>query len=280
MKKTIIITGTSSGLGLSLSVQLAKAGHSVYATMRNLDKKEALEKAAVKENVTLNIKKLDIQSTSSVNNCIGEIVKAEGKIDCLINNAGVGFIKTTEQASEEEIKEVMDVNFMGMVRCVKSVLPFMREMKSGHIINVTSVGGLVGQPFNEFYCAAKFAVEGYTESMASYIPAHFNISFTAVEPGGIQSEFANTILENIQKSGGMVNDEYQPLLQKYIDSPRTDDCYQSSDEVASVIVKCIDSEHPPVRMRTSNWANKFCDMKTKSDPDGTLLQKEIVKQFF
>ena len=157
MKKVIIVTGTSSGLGLSLAIKLAKEGHCVYATMRHLTKQTTLVDAAKAHAVSLHIKQLDVQDTASVKQCISEIIKEQGRIDCLINNAGMGFIKSTEQATEAEIQQIMDINFMGVVRCIKEVLPHMRKAKHGHIINISSVGGLVGQPLNEIYCASKFA---------------------------------------------------------------------------------------------------------------------------
>ena len=214
MTNIVVITGASSGLGLSLSVLLAKKGWKVYATMRNLDKQTALQEAARKENVTLEVAQLDVQDAQSVNQCITDIRSKEGRIDALINNAGSGFVRTTEQASEEEIQWVLDVNLMGVIRCTKAVLPHMRQARAGRIINISSVGGLVGQPFNEIYCAAKFAVEGYTEAMASYIQPNFNIQFTVVEPGGIRSEFASSALKQFQDSGGMKEDEYKPILER------------------------------------------------------------------
>ena len=164
MPKVIVITGTSTGLGLALAVQLAARGHRVYATMRNLDKRTALDAAAAAAGVSLNVSRLDVQDAASVDTAIGAILAAEGHIDTLINNAGGGFVRATEQASEAQIAQVLDLNLMGTIRCTKAVLPAMRKARSGHVINISSVGGLVGQPFNEIYCAAKFAVEGYTES--------------------------------------------------------------------------------------------------------------------
>ena len=162
MAKVAVVTGASSGLGLHLSIMLAKQGIVTYATMRNLDKKQALWDEAYKQEVnigeTLIIKQLDVQHSSSVEACINTLVQEAGKIDILVNNAGAGFIRTTEQATEEEIKWALDVNLLGVIRCTKAVLPFMREARAGHILNISSVGGLVGQPFNEIYCAAKFAV--------------------------------------------------------------------------------------------------------------------------
>lgn len=281
MKKVIVVTGTSSGLGLSLSIKLAKQGHHVYATMRNLAKQSALIEAAQKAGVSLQIKQLDVQHTTSVEHCIAEIIKEQGRIDCLINNAGMGFVKSTEQASEKEIHDIMNTNFMGVVRCVKAVLPHMRRARQGHIINVSSVGGLVGQPLNEIYCASKFALEGYTESMATYIQPSFNVKFTLIEPGGIASEFANNIFAQYNSTLSEETDEYAPIFQKYIYGAKerlasqSSSVYQESDEVADCIVTVVNSTNPPLRVRSSPWANAFCQLKTQADPDGTRLVKEV-----
>jgi len=280
MKKTVLITGTSTGVGFELSTLLARNGYKVYATMRNLDKKGKLEEAIKNGSLDITIKELDVTKSDTIDKCISEIVKKEGKVDILVNNAGAGFIRTTEQATEEEIKWQLDVNLLGVIRCTKAVLPHMREKRSGHIINISSVGGLVGQPFNEIYCATKFAVEGYTESMASYIQPHFGINFSLVEPGGITSEFANNALSQFQTSGGMSDDEYRPLLEKYIGNARSrsnDGVYQTSQEVAKVIMDAITSEEPPIRVRTSKWAEEFTKLKTGLDSDGKKLQKEVAK---
>ena len=281
MEKVALITGASTGLGISIAVQLAGKGARVYASMRNLEKKLALEEAADKAGVSLLIKQLDVQDTAGVEKCVAEIIEAEGRIDILVNNAGAGYVRTTEQATEEEIQWVMDVNFMGVVRCTKAVLPHMRKARSGHIVNISSVGGLVGQPFNEIYCAAKFALEGYTESMACYIQPGFNINFTLVEPGGIHSQFANNVLKQFQETGGMRDDEYRPILEKYIGGAgnRGEGVYQTPDEVAQVVIECVENPDPPIRTRTSEWSNEFCELKTKADPTGKLLQENVYKKF-
>ncbi len=281
MKKVVLITGCSAGLGISIAVQAAQKGHIVYATMRNLDKSAQLEEAAQAANVTLEILALDVASSASVNACIDSVFAAQGRIDVLINNAGSGFVRSTEQASEEDIEWIMNVNFMGVVRTTKAVIGAMREARSGHIINISSVGGLVGQPFNEIYCASKFAVEGYTESLACYVQPSFGVNFTSVEPGGIRSEFANAALAHVQATGGMLEDEYLPIIQKYIGGAqaRGDSAYQSCDEVAEVVIQCMESENPPVRTRTSQWANAFCELKTTADPDGLKLQRQVYETF-
>lgn len=283
MSKTILITGASTGLGVSIAVQAAKAGHAVFASMRNLGKRSALDAAAGEAGVSLNVLQLDVQDTASITAAVDLVVAAQGRIDVLINNAGAGFVRTTEQASEKDIEWVMDVNFMGVVRCVKAVIPHMRRARAGHVISISSVGGLVGQPFNEIYCAAKFALEGYTESLATYVTPNFGINFTVVEPGGISSEFAANVMKQVTASGGLLEDEYLPILQKYIGGSANrqagSDIYQTPDEVAAIVMKCLNAKAPPVRARTSSWGEKFVELKTGLDPDGEKQQARVIAEF-
>ncbi|WP_286760293.1 MULTISPECIES: SDR family oxidoreductase [Sulfitobacter] len=282
MPKVILITGTSTGLGVATAVQAAQAGHTVYATMRNTQKRGTLDAAAQVAGVTLNVLQLDVQDADSVNAAVDTVIDEQGRIDVLINNAGMGYVRSLEQAEEADIQKILDINYTGVTRCIKAVMPHMRKARAGHVINISSVGGLVGQPFNEIYCGAKFAVEGLTEAMASYITPAFGIHFTAVEPGGIASEFANTVLEQVEQTGGMLEDEYLPILQKYItgsqDRQETG-IYQTADEVAAIVMKVMGSEQPPVRTRTSEWSEDFSKLKTGLDPDGLKQQSLVAEQF-
>jgi NAD(P)-dependent dehydrogenase (short-subunit alcohol dehydrogenase family) len=285
MNKVALITGTSTGLGLHLAIILAKQGYKTYATMRNTDKKTELLGLAKQAGVEVIVKQLDVQDTVSIEHCVAEIMAESGAIDVLVNNAGAGFVRTTEQATEEEIQWVLDVNLMGVIRCTKAVIAHMRERRSGHIVNIGSVGGLVGQPFNEIYCAAKFAVEGYTESMATYIQPKFGVNFTVVEPGGISSDFAKNVFGQFESTGGMIDDEYKPILESYLGGARAraaagdTSAYQTSEEVAQVVADCIGSAAPPVRLRTSTWAENFCQLKTGADPDGTAMREAVFNTF-
>lgn len=283
-KKVVVITGTSSGVGLELAIMIAKHNYTVYATMRNLAKQETLLAKAKECGVNLNIVELDVTQNESIEKCFTDIINKEGHIDILVNNAGAGFIRSTEQASLDEIYWVTETNYLSVVKCVKAVIPYMRKQRSGHIINVSSVGGLVGQPFNELYCGAKFAVEGYTEAMASYLTHAFNINFTLVEPGGIKSDFAKNAMEVVQNTGGIYQDEYQPVLEEYLGNMRSRSAdtslYQTSSEVADVIwSKVINTQKPPLRIRTSVWAENLCKLKTDLDPDGLKLHK-CVEEYF
>ncbi|BBM01858.1 hypothetical protein GL2_19320 [Microbulbifer sp. GL-2] len=149
MGKVVLITGTSTGLGYSLALQLLRQGYIVYASMRNLAKAASLKGAAGDTGI-LRILELDVQNMESIQRCVSTIIEEQGRIDILVNNAGAGFVKTTEMSSEEEVQWVMDVNYLGVVRCSKAVLPHMRRARSGHIINISSIGGLLGSHLMSF----------------------------------------------------------------------------------------------------------------------------------
>ncbi len=285
MKRNVLITGTSSGVGLEASLLFAQKGYKVYASMRNLAKATALKEKIEEAHLDIEILELDVTKVDSIKKAVETIIEKDGQIDVLVNNAGAGFAKTTEQASEEEIRWVTDVNYHGVVFCTQAVLPYMRKQRSGQIISITSVGGLVGQPFNELYCGAKFGVEGYMEGLASYLGDAFNIKFSCVEPGGISTEFMTSAVEKTAVDGQLATGEYLPIFQQYLKknqeraSEGAAQIYQTGQEVAAVIMNIAENEHPPMRIRTSKWAEELCELKTKADPDGTKLVNEIKTRF-
>ena len=281
--KIILITGASTGIGFETALLLAKEGHKVYATMRDTAKADALEQEADKRKVSLQILSLDVQSDTSISNCNEQIIAREKTIDVLINNAGAGFIRTMEQASMEEIHQVMDVNFYGVIRCTKAVLPYMRSQHSGHIINISSVGGLVGQPVNEIYCAAKFALEGLTESIASYMQPYFGINVSLIEPGGVITEFGNSLTKYFEQTGGIKDDDYKPLIKTYMDYRATftdevkERAFQKPAQIAEVILKCINDPEPKLRYLTSEAVVNFTRLKSGLDPDGEGIKAQVRK---
>jgi len=285
MKKNVLITGTSTGVGFESAILFANNNYKVYATMRNLKKANKLKERIAQESPDIEILSLDVTKIDSIKSAVETIIAKDGKLDVLVNNAGAGFAKTTEQASEEEIRWVTEVNYHGVVFCTQAVLPYMRKQKSGQIISITSVGGLVGQPFNELYCGAKFAVEGFMEGLAAYVSDAFNIKISCVEPGGISTEFMTSAIEKTAVEGQFATGEYLPIFERYMAGNQKraneskESVYQTGLEVAQVVIDVAKNENPPLRIRTSQWAEKFCELKTKADPDGTKLVRQIKESF-
>lgn len=285
MKQNVVITGTSTGVGFESAILFAKNNFKVYATMRNLDKAEALQERITNEKLDIEILELDVTQLDSIRLAVDTIIEKDGKIDVLVNNAGAGFAKTTEQATEAEIRWVTEVNYLGTVFCTQAVLPHMRKQRSGRIINVTSVGGLVGQPFNELYCAAKFAVEGFAEALATYVGPAFNIKISNVEPGGISTAFMASAVSKTAVDGQFATGEYEPIFTRYMAgnqqraSEGKEQVYQSGEEVAEVVLQVARAGQAPLRVRTSAWAEDFCSLKTQADPDGTKQVQQIADSF-
>ncbi len=285
MKKNVLITGTSTGVGFETAILFAQSGYKVYASMRNLKKSDTLKNKIEADNLDIEILQLDVTDTQSIHAAVTKITDQDGKIDLLVNNAGAGFAKTTEQSTEDEIRWVTEVNYHGVIFCTQAVLPFMRKQKSGQIISVTSVGGLVGQPFNELYCGAKFGVEGFMEGLATYVSDAFNIKITCVEPGGIATEFMTSAIEKTAVEGQFATGEYLPIFEQYMAGNQKraneskEQIYQTGLEVAEEILKVAKMEKAPLRVRTSKWAEKFCELKTKTDPDGTKIVNQIKESF-
>ncbi|MGB3454951.1 MAG: SDR family oxidoreductase [Litorimonas sp.] len=283
--KTVLITGCSTGLGVALSVQAAQAGYTVVATMRNLDKRDTLDAALADAGVTADVRALDVTDLDQIDRVVSGVIAEHGGIHALINNAGAAQLRTTEQASDEELQWMTEVNYYGVVRMTKAVLPHMRAARSGRVINISSVGGLVGQPFNDFYCAAKFAVEGYTESLASYVGPAFGLHFSTVEPGGISTAFANNVMAHLAQTGGVLDDAYKPILEAYVGGARRraeggqSIAYQNADAVAEVVMDVLRSDAPPLRTRTSEWSEAFTKLKTVGDPTGRKQVEDVIERF-
>ncbi|MEM7730018.1 MAG: SDR family oxidoreductase [Pseudomonadota bacterium] len=283
--KTVLLTGCSTGLGVSMSVKAARAGYRVVATMRNLAKRETLDAALADAGVTADVRALDVTDLDQIDSVVSGVIAEHGGIHALVNNAGAAQLRTTEQASDEELQWMTEVNYYGVVRMTKAVLPHMRAARSGRVINISSVGGLVGQPFNDFYCAAKFAVEGFTESLASYVGPAFGIHFSTIEPGGISTAFADNVMAHLAQTGGVLEDEYKPILEAYVGGARRRAesgqtiAYQSADAVADVVMDVLQAGAPPLRTRTSDWSEDFTRLKTAADPTGRKQVEDVIARF-
>ena len=207
-KNVAVITGCSSGVGFETSILLARNGFRTYATMRNLEKASRLAELVKKEGLDLKILRLDVTNEDSVTESIEKIISETKRVDVLVNNAGFAIFGALEDTLLDEMKEQFETNFFGSVRTIQAVLPTMKKQKKGKIINVSSMVGKFGVPFNSIYVSTKFALEGLTESLR-YELHNFGIDVVLVEPGVIKSDFFNNIrLSN--KSGQ--NSSYSNLL--------------------------------------------------------------------
>jgi NAD(P)-dependent dehydrogenase (short-subunit alcohol dehydrogenase family) len=280
-----LITGASTGIGLETALALASHGYRVYAGVRNMDNTPTMLALAEERGCKENVRpvKMDVLNVNETTLAIQRIMTEESRIDVLINNAGQGMVRSFEQASMKEIHDLFDLNFMGNIRTLRQVVPIMREQGGGRIIAVSSVGGLVGQPMNEVYCASKFAIEGLYESMATYFKPYFNIDITIIEPGAVATEFVNTVMKNVQATGGFKDDAYKPVLDDYLRTRQERASSGASQtqtpaDIAKVILRCVQDPAPPLRTRTSDGGEQFCALKTSADPDGTTLQQQIRSQ--
>jgi len=176
--KVVLITGVSSGLGESIAKYLSCKGYKVYGLCRS----------DYKPNYDVNIIKADIADIQSVKTAITSIFEKEKKIDIVINNAGMGYGGPIECFTEEEVKYQFDVNLFGVFRVCKEVIPLMRENKTGLIINIGSIGGLIGLPYQGFYSATKFAIQGFSEALYQELKP-YNIKVVVVNPGDFSTNF-------------------------------------------------------------------------------------------
>ncbi|MFF2045680.1 SDR family NAD(P)-dependent oxidoreductase [Kitasatospora sp. NPDC058170] len=270
--RTVLITGTSSGIGLAAAVAAARAGHHVVATMRDTARSGALTEAAAEAGVAdrIEVARLDVTDPASVAACLDEVIARHGRLDAVVNNAGAGYVGTVEQDGLDPVRATMEVNFFGVVEVTRAALPHLRAA-GGRVVTVTSVGGVIGQPFNEAYCAAKFAVEGFMESLAP-VAATVGVHVTVVEPGAVASEFVASQgidLPALLTAAG----PYAPALQAYAERTRAAfDQAQTAEQAAEAIIDALTAEQPPFRVQTSDRARAFVGAKL-ADLDGSAVQR-------
>ena len=177
MRNIILVTGTTSGFGLATAERLASAGHTVYGTGRRPFQHPAIH-----------FLQMDVRDPQAIASVVDHIVSREGRLDVVLNNAGMGIGGALELATDDEIRLQMETNFMGCVNVCRAVLPHMRRQRSGKLINVSSIGGVMGLPYQGFYSASKFAIEGFSEALAAEVRG-FGIAVCLVEPGDFATGF-------------------------------------------------------------------------------------------
>jgi NAD(P)-dependent dehydrogenase (short-subunit alcohol dehydrogenase family) len=190
----VLITGTSSGIGFETAIALGRAGHTVYATMRNPERGAALREIVEKEHLPISILKMDVDSDESVDAATSAIRAQTGCIDVLVNNAGIERTGSIEGLAFDDFKATMETNYFGALRSIRAWLPDMRQRQSGCIINVTSVAGRIACSPLAPYTASKFALEALSEALAQEVKP-FNVRVAVVQPGIIDTAMARRIVD-------------------------------------------------------------------------------------
>ena len=257
----LLITGASSGIGEAAALQLATS-FAVTATVRTTEARSALLDAAAQHGVSLDVVLLDITNGDGVQELVDDLER-NGGIDVCVHNAGTGYVGTLEQLNEQLLREAMEVNFFGAASMIKAVLSVMRRAGSGRIIAISSVGGAVGQPFNDAYCAAKFALEGLLESLAP-VAKTVGVSVSIIEPGPVATNFVANLKGLDAVLSGDPHDPYGSAKRNYLtrlSSPERTAGMQTSADVAAVICQVVVAEEPLLRYQTSSWSNEFVAAK-------------------
>lgn len=255
MKKIALITGASSGIGESAAILLHQNGFKVYGAARRLEKMRALE------NKGISILPLDITSEESIQKCVNTILKQEGRLDVLVNNAGYGSYGAIEDVPLEEARRQFEVNVFGLARLTQLVLPEMREHKFGKIVNISSIGGKIYTPFGGWYHATKHALEGWSDCLRSEVKP-FGIDVIVVEPGGIKTPWGQIASDNLKKtSGGGV---YSERAEKSANS--TAEMYTSNrltkpEVIGKVILKAVTARKPKIRYLKGYMAKPVVRMR-------------------
>jgi NAD(P)-dependent dehydrogenase (short-subunit alcohol dehydrogenase family) len=179
-----VVTGSNSGIGLATAVALARASHTVVAAMRNLDRGAEIRKIAEGEKLPIHLARLDVDDDASVREAFSGVVARHGPVDVLVNNAGVPGGGPVEETTIDQFRQVMETNFFGGLRCIKAVIPSMRERREGTIVNITSIAGRLASAPMASYSASKWAFEALSEVLAQEVRA-FNVRVAIVEPGVI-----------------------------------------------------------------------------------------------
>jgi len=246
VKKVALITGASSGIGKETAKLLVASGYVVYGASRRLDKMNDLAQAGIK------LLAMDVTDETAMVNGINQIIKAEGRIDVLVNNAGYGSYGALEDVPLSEAKYQFEVNIFGLARLTQLVLPYMRKQQSGKIINISSIGGKLGEPHGAWYHATKYAVEGLSDCLRMELK-QFNIDVVIIEPGAILTEWNAIARDNLMKVSGQT--AYKNLAEKHSNMLLNAD--KRGDDpivVAKTITKAVLSNSPKTRYATGGGA--------------------------
>lgn len=240
--KLFFITGVSTGFGRALSEAALAAGHKVVGTLRNEAARAEFE--TLKPGSSFG-KLLDVTDTAAIAPVVAEVENDIGAIDVLVNNAGYGHEGLVEESTIDDLRRQFEVNVFGPVVVMQAVLPYMRKRRAGHILNITSMGGIVTFPGISFYHGSKFALEGISESLGKEIKS-FGIHVTAVEPGGFRTDWAGRSMVRAPRSISEYDEVFEPLRQRRLGYSGK----QAGDpkKAADAMLKLVASETPPTHL--------------------------------
>lgn len=254
MKKVALITGASSGIGEETAKLLSKAGFIVYGVARRMEKMKHLEAFGVK------LLEMDITNDQSMTDGVNTIIAAEKRIDVLVNNAGYGSFGALEDVPISEAKYQFEVNIFGLARLTQLVLPYMRDQKSGRIVNISSIGGKIGEPHGAWYHATKFAVEGLSDSLRMELK-QFGIDVIVIQPGAIKTEWGGIAKDKLLEVSG--NTAYGNLAHKH--AKMFDNAFKMGSEpivIAQTIEKAVMSKCPKTRYAAGGGAKLILFMRS------------------
>ena len=268
IQKTIFITGSSSGLGRATAKLFAAKGWKVIATMRNPDKETELNKL---EGVVL--LPLDVTSPEQINAALDKAV-AMGGVDVVFNNAGYGMAGPLEGLTDEQIVRMVDTNMMGAIRTTRAFIPYFRERRAGLFINTTSIGGLITVPFNSMYHATKWALEGWSESMAFELK-QFGIGLKTVEPGGMKTDF---FTRSFDTGRHPAYDKLVDKVMSVITDPKQMETYSSPGKIAEVVYEAATDGKDQLRYVAGEDAKATYAMRLQVGDEA--FRKGMEQQFF
>jgi len=254
MKKVVLITGASAGIGKETAKLLTENGYIVYGAARRLDKMEELKGVGVR------LLEMDVTDEISMVKGVQQILQQENRIDVLVNNAGYGSYGALEDVPLSEARYQFEVNIFGLARLCQLVLPTMRAQRSGKIINISSIGGSFGEPHGAWYHATKFAVEGLSDSLRMELK-QFGIDVVVIKPGAIITEWNTIARENLEKVSGKT--VYKDLAMKHVKMMERADGQMGSKPIviARAIKKAIDLKNPKTRYSVGGGAKMILFMR-------------------
>lgn len=240
-KKTILVTGASSGIGYDAAKTLAQQGHCVYAAARRLEMMEPLKAFGVK------VVKLDVTDEESMKQCVETVVQAEGRIDVLVNNAGYGFFGAIENVSMEEARRQLEVNVFGLARMTQLVLPQMRKQGKGRIVNTSSIAGKMVFYLGGWYNVTKYAVEAFSDALRMEMKP-FGIDVVMIEPGAIKTDWGLIAAKNLKESSlGTAYEETGTRWAGNMEWFYKTNLLSKPTVVAKAISRAVNSRHPKAR---------------------------------